>query len=98
MNKLIIAAALATLVGFSLYNISVDAPTSLDDSAQRNMFNKWRMQNGKAYGNDDEKEYRFKNFKRTLREIHANDDPNYELGLNQFSDLNTAEFLAQYTG
>lgn len=98
MNKLILAAALATLVGFSLYNMSVNAPTDLNDDAEKQMFNQWCMQNGKAYGNDDEKVYRFNNFKANVDEIKANESKDYELALNQFADLNSGEFLVQYTG
>ena len=95
MHKLIIAATLATIVGVSLYQLS--AP-NVDDSKQRAMFNQWLMQNGKAYGNDDDKEYRYQNFKTNLKEIDEHTNPDYELGLNQFADLNAAEFHAQFTG
>jgi len=95
MNKLIVAAALASIVGFSLYQISSPA---LDDSKDRMMFNKWLMQNGKAYGNDDEKEYRYENFKASIKEVEDNKNPDFQLSLNAFADLSTAEFIAQYTG
>jgi len=95
MYKLIVAAALASIIGFSLYQMS--APT-LDDSKDRQMFNQWCMQNGKAFGNDDEKEYRFHNFKLSMREVEQHTSGDYQLELNEFADLDTAEFISQYTG
>ena len=98
MNKLILAAALATLVGFSLYKMSVSGPAVRDDHIDRMMFNQWLMQNGKSYGNDDEKEYRYQNFKVNIEIVESNTSDSYELGLNQFADLNEEEFIAQNTG
>lgn len=95
MHKLIVAATLATIVGVSLYQMS--APT-LEADKDRAMFNKWLMQNGKAYGNDDEKEYRFQNFRDSVRQCDCHDNSDYELGLNEFADLSDAEFIAQHTG
>ena len=95
MHKLIVAATLATIVGVSLYQMS--APT-LEADKDRAMFNKWLMQNGKAYGNDDEKEYRFQNFRDSVRQCDCHDNADYELGLNEFADLSDAEFIAQHTG
>jgi len=97
MYKLILAAALATLVGFSIYKMSASAP-ALKDDVDRNMFNQWLMKNGKAYGNDDEKEYRYKNFKSNIGVVEGNTSDSYELGLNEFADLNSEEFTAKFTG
>lgn len=96
MNKLILSAVIATMIGVSIFKMS--APTVEGNGVERAMFNKWLMQNGKAYGNDDEQEYRFQNFKANVAEIESHTNPDYELGLNEFSDLNSAEFIAQYTG
>ena len=97
MYKLILAAALATLVGFSIYKMSVNTP-ALRDDVDRQMFNQWLMQNGKSYGNDDEKEYRYGNFKQNIVKVEENTSTDYELGLNEFADLNEVEFAAKYTG
>ena len=98
MYKLILTAALATLVGFSIYKMSVSSPALRDDSTERQMFNQWLMQHGKSYGNDDEKEYRFQNFKSNIAVVKGNTSDSYELGLNKFADLNSKEFARQYTG
>jgi len=95
-GKLILAVALATLVGFSVYKMSVTP--DLRDSTDRNMFNQWLMKNGKSYGNDDEKEYRYQNFKVNIGKVEANVSQNFGLGLNKFADLNSEEFTAKYTG
>jgi len=58
----------------------------------------WTMQNGKSYGNDDEKAYRFANFKENAATVSANKSNSYSLGLNRFADLNTDEFAQKYLG
>lgn len=96
--KLILAITLTTLVGLSVYNMYISVPDLKDDSFDKMMFNQWLMKNGKSYGNDDEKEYRFKNFKANSEKIGANTSESFRLGLNKFADLNSTEFAAKYTG
>ena len=98
MHKLIVSAVLATIVGVSLFQMSADSQSPQVEVVGRAMFNKWLMENGKAYGNNDEKEFRYQNFKANAEEIESQKNENYTLALNEFADLTEEEFLTQRTG
>jgi len=55
---------------------------------------------GKAYETASQETHRFQIFRENLKLIAASNAQanNFTLGLNQFSDLTTAEFVAQHTG
>ncbi|XP_061362049.1 zingipain-2-like [Gastrolobium bilobum] len=60
----------------------------------------WMLQHGRSYANDAEKDKRFKIFMENLERIeNFNNATNksYKLGLNQFSDLTTEEFIASHS-
>jgi len=96
--KLILAITLTTLVGLSVYNMYSNVSDLKEDGFDRAMFNQWLMKNGKSYGNDDEKEYRYQNFKSNSSKVGENKSNSYRLGLNKFADLNSTEFAAKYLG
>ena len=51
------------------------------------------MKNGNSYGNDDEKESQFNNFKASSEKFWANTSESSTLGLNKFDYLNSTYSL-----
>ncbi|CAL0304843.1 unnamed protein product [Lupinus luteus] len=82
-----------------LYSYSAMSQT-LNEPFVVKIHEQWMSQYQRSYTNDTEKEKRFQIFKENLEYIEkfSNANNNYKLGLNQFSDLTTDEFLASYTG
>ncbi|KAI4296914.1 hypothetical protein L6164_036832 [Bauhinia variegata] len=61
----------------------------------------WMVQYRRSYADDTEKEKRFKIFMENLEYIenfNKAENKSYKMGLNQFSDLTTEEFIASYAG
>ncbi|CAL0304853.1 unnamed protein product [Lupinus luteus] len=73
---------------------------TLHESSIAKIHEQWMSQYQRSYANDVEKEKRFQIFKEKLEYIEKfnnNANNSYKMGLNQFSDLTTDEFLASYT-
>ncbi|KAJ1393974.1 Peptidase C1A, papain C-terminal [Sesbania bispinosa] len=61
----------------------------------------WMSKHGRSYRDDAEKEKRFKIFMDNLEYIEKFNNAgnnSYKLGLNEFSDLTSEEFIASHTG
>jgi len=93
----ILALCLTTLVALGAYNYMVAPTTQLNDGTYA-MFQKWAMQNGKAYGNDDEKTFRYNNFKTNLAKVESVKSESYNLGLNKYADMDRDEFAKKMLG
>ncbi|KAH6775923.1 hypothetical protein C2S52_013484 [Perilla frutescens var. hirtella] len=62
---------------------------------------KWMVEHGQYYDDEEEKAKRFKIFNENLKKIESfNREGNhtYKLGINKFADLTNEEFLAKYAG
>jgi len=92
---LAVAVAASVLVATSLYNSSF-----LQSDDVEVAFNKWCMEQGKAYGNNDEKAYRKGVFANNMAEVraHAEKNSSYRKALNKYADLTAQEFKTQYLG
>merc|ERR1719159_1017584 len=97
-SQAILALCLTTLVALGAYNYMVAPTSQLNDDHTYAMFQKWAMQNGKAYGNDDEKVYRYNNFKTNLAKVESNKSQSYNLGLNKYADMDREEFAKKMLG
>jgi len=96
MKAVLIALSVAAsvLVAASFYNFSSSNNLNTVDEA----FNKWCMDNGKAFGNDDEKTYRKGVFAQNMVTVmgHGTKNASYKLALNKYADLTSEEFKSQY--
>lgn len=65
-----------------------------------NLFERFREDFGKAYDNFDEMRDRFNVFRQNLRTIvtHNNENRNFTLGVNRFTDLTNEEYSDKYLG
>nr|CAD1842315.1 unnamed protein product [Ananas comosus var. bracteatus] len=64
-------------------------------------FEEWMAENGRVYNDDVEKLRRFQIFQDNVNYVETFNNRSgnsYTLGVNQFADMTTDEFLAQYTG
>ena len=94
----ILAVTLTTLIALSAYNIYSKSSSALKDDADWKAFDQWRMNNGKAYGNPDEVDYRFGNFVHNKKKVESVQSEAYSLALNKFADLSSEEFAKTYLG
>ncbi|KAK7256025.1 hypothetical protein RIF29_29457 [Crotalaria pallida] len=72
-----------------------------DESSVVEMHKQWMVQHGRSYADDSEMKKRLKIFTENMEFIenfNNAENKSYELGLNQFADLTTEEFIALYTG
>ncbi|KAK7301427.1 hypothetical protein RJT34_12291 [Clitoria ternatea] len=75
--------------------------TLYEESSVAIKHEQWMSQYGRRYGDEAEKEKRFKIFMENLEYIEKfnnGENKSYKLGLNEFSDLTEQEFMASYTG
>jgi len=88
--KAVVAAGLA----------SVAVAGDLPEPNYMTMWSEFKNEFGKVYNAVDEENQRFEVFKANVDIIQATNAKNlsYTLGVNQFSDLTSDEFVAQYTG
>jgi len=79
--------------------VGVVAVSALGEHEFQNMFTRWVSANNKAYTHE-EFFHRYNTFKDNVNLINAHNAKNtsYTLAVNQFADLNTAEFGAQMCG
>jgi len=79
--------------------LGVVAVSALSEFEYQNMFTEWVAKNDKAYTHE-EFFHRYNTFKANVALIAAHNTKNssYSLGINKFTDLNTAEFKAQMCG
>ena len=94
----IIAVTLTTLIALSAYNMYSKSYSPLNADDDMKAFNHWMMKNGKSYGNDDEKGYRFGQFLKNKKTVESNQSESFSLALNQFADLSSEEFAKTYLG
>ena len=98
--KYAIIAATAILLGVALYAGIHQAHQAEIPVEVRAQFQQWKLGQNRLYGSPSEDEYRLRVFYKNLQMIEAHNAQghSYTLGINQFADLTTEEFLAKYTG
>jgi cathepsin L len=79
--------------------LGIVAASALSEMEYQRMFTSWVAENDKSYSHE-EFFHRYNTFKDNVDWINANNAANksYTVGINKFSDLNTAEFGAQMCG
>lgn len=73
---------------------------TLHESSVVEAHQQWMIKYGRTYTNSYEMKKLFQIFKNNLKYIenfNNADNKSYSLGLNQFSDFTTKEFMASYT-
>ena len=104
MSKKIFAVALVGVVGLvALFALSghEDKTNFLfgnDLSDVQQEFINFMSKYGKIYNGPDEFQMRYQTFQANYKIITEHDDPDYQLGVNQFADLTFEEFSAQFMG
>lgn len=99
------AQIIAVVVTAILAAISVDSMlrsknSSPADQYSREQFEKFIASFGRNYASPAEKEYRFKIFSESIKEILQVNSANfsYRFGVNDFSDMTQEEIKAKFTG
>merc|ERR1711872_703736 len=92
MRSLLIVSAVLAVVATCI-NASTDDYIKI-------AFQKFKTEHGKKYLTRSEETHRFNIFAENVNKVIAHNAAghNYQLGVNQFSDLTEAEFKAQYLG
>lgn len=102
MKTAILAAiAIVSLTGAAYLSQTSPRMLASQDLFASTAWKSWKMQHGRAYGNNAEEQYRFKVFQDNMKLINESNSVagrTHRLGLNKFADLTGAEFKRQYTG
>ena len=80
----------------------VDDSSSIDSATDDQMmerFQRWKVEYNRSYATASEERHRFQVYAGNMRYILARngEDPSYELGETEYTDLTTDEFMAMYT-
>lgn len=102
MKNTVTIIGIAVLIAFAVFGFSTKRELSLSDIPPEVhiAFSSWKMEQGRLYGSPEENNYRLKKFQEVyehIKKVNGEQD-DFELGLNQFSDLSEEEFIAKYTG
>ena len=93
---------LAALVGVVAYVSFAPSETALLElSAEETMFHDYKAHHRKTYFNEEEHNFRFHVWRTNrykIMEHNANPDKTFTMGINQFTDMTSEEFLKHYTG
>ncbi|CAH8337642.1 unnamed protein product [Eruca vesicaria subsp. sativa] len=90
-----------TIISINLKIFQATSNITLHEQSIFDYHQKWMIQFSKVYKDDFEKEMRAKVFKKNLKFIENFNNMgnhNYELGVNEFTDMTKEEFHATYTG
>lgn len=72
----------------------------VDDEMMMERFQRWKVEYNRSYATAWEERHRFQVYATNMRYIEARngeEDPSYELGETEYTDLSTEEFMAMYT-
>jgi KDEL-tailed cysteine endopeptidase len=96
-----VLGAIAGVVAAAQYHTAATklawTASDLNAQATKDLFEQWKLAHGKVYSNAAEESHRFQTFQDNyLFIINWNADPTQtsQVGLNEYADLNTAEFSA----
>ncbi|XP_012572291.3 P34 probable thiol protease-like [Cicer arietinum] len=87
------------LISITCLSFSLSSESSYEDVFE--LFQMWKKEHGREYGNKEEMENRFEIFKSNLRYINEmnakrNSPLQHRLGLNKFGDMSPEEFSKTY--
>jgi len=88
------------LIGSAVLAVVATCINASTDDYIKIAFQKFKAEHGKKYLTRSEETHRFNIFAENVNKVVAHNAAghNYQLGVNQFSDLTEAEFKAQYLG
>lgn len=98
---LAVTATLAVVAGLYMFNLSGSPSRLLTKDPIEDAWISWKQTHGRLYASQTEESHRKSVFTTNYNHIqttNANPKFTFTLGLNQFSDLSSKEFVKQYTG
>jgi len=94
LNKVIVVAT-SILLAFAAFKSGPE----LSGRTNYDMhFHSWMIDHGKNYSTPAEREFRYKIFVKNLIKVLTHKNPDYKIGLNQFSDMTLDELKIKYMG